>query len=136
MKLEIGMYVRTKYGIAKITDIICGQDVKFDNDSIFDDEDMKKLHEYDGISKNDYFFKKEVTKASFNITDLICEGDYINGLKVFKDDIYDFLYVQCIDGDGNLYCESITKKSFINNIKSIVTKEQMEQESYKVNNER
>ncbi len=36
------------------------------------------------------------------------------------------------DGDGEFYQESITKQSFIDNIKSIVTHEQMEQMAYKV----
>lgn len=126
MKLEdikVGQYVRTKYGIAKITDIICGQDVKFDNDSIFDDEDMKKHHEYDGISKNDYFFKQEVTKASFNIIDILEVGDYVNGSKVHK--IGNCLTI-ILDTEENI--------SWINpdDIKSIVTHEQMEQMSYKL----
>lgn len=52
-------------------------------------------------------------------------------IKVIDEEL-DFLYVQSFDLDGNFYQTSITKKSFIDNIKSIVTKEQFEQMSYKV----
>lgn len=53
-------------------------------------------------------------------------------LEVYYDEELDYLYIEHIDGDNNLYCESIRKQSFINNIKAIVTKEQMEQMSYKI----
>ena len=125
MKLEIGMYIRTKTGIAKITDIICGQDVKFDNDNIFEDDDLKQHHRYDGISANGYFFTHDVVKVSNNIIDLIQVGDYVNGSKVIdivENDVYvsNFYEEQCIG--------QVSKK----NIKSIVTKEQIESIKYEV----
>lgn len=110
MKLEVGMYVRTLNGIVKIDKI---------KDSVMIDTEGK-MHFGDFI------------KASYNIIDLIEAGDYINGQRVYYDEELDYLYVQCIDGDGNLYYESITKQSFIDNIKSIITKEQFEEMSYKV----
>lgn len=41
-------------------------------------------------------------------------------------------YIRSCDANGEFYQESITKQSFIDNIKSIVTHEQMEQMAYKV----
>lgn len=122
MKLEVGMYCRyknfqNKVKIDKIYEII-----KADETVIYD----FILLERDGLLECD------VIKSSFNIIDLIEVGDYINGQKVYYDEELNYLYVQCIDGDNNLYYESIMKQSFINNIKSVVTHEQMEQISYKL----
>jgi hypothetical protein len=139
MKLEVGMYVRTKCGIAKITDIICGQDVKFDNENIFEDNDDKTHHMYDGISKNDYFFQHEIVgEPSFDIIDLVREGDYVNGEKVIalKKDI----------SERNIHfnskkCNIFTDYSLAENwyfgiedkdIKSIVTKEQYKNIEYRI----
>lgn len=62
MKLEVGMYVRTKNGeIGKIRAIIDGL--------VF-------------INTNQYY--STVTKASHNIIDLIEVGDYVNGYYVSK----------------------------------------------------
>lgn len=123
LDLKVGMYCRyhnfqNKVKIAKIKGIQ-------EADEVF-------LYDYISFDNDEGELETNIIKASDKLIDLICEGDYINGMEVFKDDEYDFLYVQCIDGDGELYCESITKQSFINNIKSIVTKEQFEKMSYKV----
>ena len=126
MKLEEGMYVRTETGIAKITDIICGQDVKFDNDNIFENDGLKQHHRYDGISTGDYFFKHDVIKISNNIIDLIEVGDYVNGLVVTR---------ICFDEEtGERYLNMYGSISDWNNedIKSIVTKEQFESMKYEV----
>ncbi len=60
--------------------------------------------------------------ASDNITDLIKIGDYVNG-ELVSDVTGDYLRV----GE-----ESITKFYLKNNIKSIVTKEQFEENSYAI----
>lgn len=115
MKLEVGMYARTLNGIVKIDKI---------KDNVMKDT-------------KGYLHYGDFVKASFNVIDLIESGDILvddtnRKLEVYYDEELDYLYVQCIDGDGNLYYESIRKQSFINNIKAIVTKEQMEQMSYEV----
>lgn len=75
MKLEVGMYVRTKDGrIDKIEDIR--------NDFIY-------------IENSDYGYRKDYFKASHNIIDLIEEGDYVNGWKVQE---LDELWEYDIDG--------------------------------------
>lgn len=125
MKLDLkeGMYIRYiptigeyTQKISKITNI---KNCMLDMCYILDNKEEVYSSHFD-----------DIIKASDKLIDLICEGDYIDGMKVFRDD--DFLYVQCIYGDGELYCESITKQSFIDNIKSIVTKEMFDQMSYKV----
>ncbi len=137
MKLEVGMYVRTKCGIAKITDIICGQDVKFDNDNIFEDNDDKTHHMYDGISKNDYFFKHEILgEPSFNIIDLIKVGDILE----INEEKYEVIYDESYEKLGILIpsrkelsirhsaLEYVFKKYEV----AIVTKEQFESMEYRI----
>lgn len=68
MKLEIGMYVRTKRG--KI-----GQIVRINKDSVA--IEFNKMWQ-------DQIRLENIIKASFNIIDLIKEGDYVNGKKVYS----------------------------------------------------
>lgn len=118
MKLEVGMYVRTKRGqIGKI--ITIGRD----NIAI----EFNKMWQ-------DIISMENVIKASFDIIDILEVGDYANGYKVTK-----------IGGtyhgrkDRAIYCDyqqnEKTKKWIMiydDEIKSIVTHEQMEQMAYKV----
>lgn len=104
MKLEPNMYVRTLNGIIKID--------KIQNDVMKDTKG--------------YLHYGDFTKASHNIIDLIQVGDYVNGLLVTR------------------ICEDIeTNEKYINlfgsvseweeeDIKSVITHEQMEQMAYKV----
>ena len=134
MKINKDMYVRTKTGIAKITDIICGQDVKFDNDNIFEDDDLKQHHRYDGISANGYFFTHDVVKVSNNIIDLIEVGDYVNGFKVYEVDRV-CCRITLNGGDvGNEFRLTYLRPALGKNmgIKTILTKEQYENNCYKV----
>lgn len=108
MKLEVGMYIRTKYGI--ITKIIDNRDNVI-------------------IKTDDYttHLRSEVIKASNNVIDLIEVGDIITyefptGLGILK---YENVTVL-----ENLL--DILKNSDEYTILSIVTKEQFESMSYKV----
>lgn len=115
MKLEVGKFVRTKDGeIHKIKSI---------NDEYI---------EYENGFGVPYELKEYIVKTSYNIIDILEEGDYVNGQRIYYDEELDFLYVQSFDADGEFYQESITKNSFIDNIKSVITHEQMEQMAYKV----
>ena len=108
MKLEVGMYVRTKNnGIAKI---------KSFHSNIYDDY-ICISHCFDLVRK------KEITRASHNIIDLIEVGDYVNGYKVAHTTKSLLGFEDGQDGDWYLSNE---------NIKSIVTKEQFESMSYKM----
>ncbi len=124
MKLEVGMYVRNDNGIiGKIYEKIGDMFTYKDSNRDYITYDL--LH-------------SEIIKASYNIIDILEVGDYVNGEKViaFKKDI----------PERNIYfnskkCNIFTDYSLVEDwyfgiedkdIKTIVTKEQMEQMAYKV----
>lgn len=115
MKIEEGMYVKTNKG------------------------EIKKIFQYDEQKNNLMWctlnrcatIKSSIIKASYNIIDLVEKGDYVNGYKVLEivkgfKVLVDKLELNT--SDGNYYL-----KSFSNNqIKIILTKEQYENNCYKV----
>lgn len=118
MKLEVGQFIRTNDGYINKIEKVNQFNVLVDGRYLFGE----KLN----IPNN------EITKSSYNIIDILEVGDYVNGQKVYYDEELDFLYVQSFDANGEFYQESITKQSFIDNIKSVITHEQMEQMEYKI----
>ena len=122
--MNVGDYVRTKsYGIKKIY----GFSSTLEEDFIDCDYDK-----YQRVLIN----KKEIIKSSPNIIDLIEENDYINGLKVCKNK-YGELYTSYVyyGGDIGKMSEIYTtwlKDYNIDDIYSLVTKEQFEIMQYKV----
>lgn len=117
-KINIDMYIRTKDGIIAKVDYI-------DDNTIFFDKDLYRTY---GDSIN--FLEKDnlekIVKASYNIINVLEVGDYVNGLIVAR-----------ISEDNE------TKKKYINlygsiceweneDIKSVITHEQIEQMAYKV----
>ena len=106
MELKEGMYVRTTKGIGKIEQVI--------------DTDDKYRYVID-ISKI-YIFNDDdiLSEPSFDVIDLVREGDYINGNKV------------CLITDENIYTqdEQIIYAKDSLRIKSILTREQYESMSY------
>ena len=108
MKLEVGMYIRTKNGIInKITSI-------------------KNLDERACLLNGFYINKDAIKKASYDIIDILEIGDYVNGSPIcsFKTDEKDRIWI---------YTDSNYKYGYLENeIKTIVTHEQMEQMAYKV----
>lgn len=123
MKLEVGMYVRTKHnGIGKIVEYI-NDPTHYFYKCYKLDRDCDNCEEY--ITKADV-----IEEPSHNIIDLIEVGDYVNGYKVsFKDNDYK-PFVQCDypvqEGTTNHY------RFYEEAICSIVTKEQYESMAYKV----
>lgn len=126
MKLEVGMYARTKKGyICKIINI---------ND--FREPSMKYGVEVNYLKDVMFIGDDDVVKASYNIIDILEEGDFVNGSEVL-----DFEY-KLIKGNDNFtnfavvtencYLENTDSWIIEKNIKSIVTHEQMEQMAYKV----
>ncbi|MDD7592538.1 MAG: hypothetical protein PUJ92_06070 [Bacilli bacterium] len=107
MKLEVGMYVRLKREIGKVTRIY----ERTDGNMVFD------------IGRYQYYFT-EIKKASYNIIDLIEVGDYVNGHRVEEIDFEN----EEIFTDSEYYCGIVE----FCNIKSVITHEQMEQMAYKV----
>ena len=119
MKLEVGMYVRTKRdGIGRIISLSIGEE----DDCCFIELPNRRT----GIKE------RNILKASHNIIDLIEVGDYVNGYRVD--------YIENTNANNNfilqrIFCEEYEKdlysKSFKpSDIKSIVTKEQFESMKY------
>ena len=108
MKLEVGMYVRTKEGnIEKICAI--------EGKHIYTNEDYLSWYNLCAISK-----------ASHNIIDLIEVGDYVNGHKITTiNEMTPIVYAE----DEQGYLIKIIPKE---DIETIVTKEQFETMAYKV----
>lgn len=105
MKLELreNMYVRTKKG------------------------NIYKFETNNSMAKNGA--KKYMVKANYNIIDILEEGDYVNGERIIN------IIPEDICGNEILDNQHIFTKDgeiFENEIKSIITHEQMEQMAYKV----
>ena len=112
MEISVGMYVRTNDGkIIKVNS--------------YNPQENNPLWE---TLNGEVRMKGQISKASYDIIDLIHVGDYINGKYVDE--------VAFVDGDYYIK----TKVSNTNNydylpahsIKSIVTKEQFEQIQYRI----
>lgn len=108
MKLELkeNMYYRTYSGsINKITSI-------------------KDYNEREYLLNGFYINKDTIKKASYNIIDILEVGDYVNGHRVEEINFED----EEIFTDSEYYCGIVE----FCNIKSVITREQMEQMAYKV----
>lgn len=122
MKLEVGMFFRTKAGTINKIDSFTEDksEFYFNTKSIFSDGECLG---------SKWGYTKDIIKASFNVIDLIEVGDYVNGQIVTqiipnnrKKEPSTMIYTG-INYFVGLYNEDI---------KSIVTHEQMEQISYKL----
>ena len=130
MKLEVGMYVRfkDKRQIEYIRKI-----VKIPKDNRYASLYLDKEANYScGLSS------KNVIKASFDIIDLIEVGDYVNGYKVeeVNNNLKEHKGI-CNSLDTYLWAVNDLDEFeeiviFENDIKSVITHEQMEQMAYKV----
>lgn len=114
MKLEEGMYVRTKKGIAKILGRI-NDPTDFYHKMLITDKFLK-IH-----GDTEYIHDLDIVKASENIIDLIEVGDYVNGYKVKITNPYMIVL-------DNYNFKAIENKD----IKSVVTKEQFNSAKYEV----
>lgn len=131
MKLEVGTYVRTKYG--QILKVINIRECEVEGNEYYFDEILNRNgeKEYDDNVLYEGELNK-IPKSSFDIIDLVQVGDYVNDLKItlinepsLGNDYKRVLYAE--DRSGYLI------ESFDNDdIKSIVTREQFEAMSYKV----
>ena len=112
MKLEVGQFVRTKDGYIS-------QYKYYDTTNAY----MEKLL---CIPLNNGTFAniEDIVKASYNIIDLIEEGDYVNGHRVEEINFEN----EEIFTDSEYYCGVVE----FNDVKSVITHEQMEQMAYKV----
>ncbi|MBQ4263118.1 MAG: hypothetical protein IJB83_02600 [Bacilli bacterium] len=135
MKLEVGMYVRTKNG--SIDKIIDTTEEWYELEGDEDEKPYKiyKLNHYYYDDEFDedtkWFLERFFVKASHNIIDILEVGDYVNGYYVTTGSksggcSLGSIYIAEIDGLG------LHKKLYEKDIKSIVTKEQFEVMQYKV----
>ena len=123
MKLEAGQFVRTSYGIRKCEIVDDDGTYKF-NDEIYN----KYGDAFVWLDEDE--LEKYISKASYNIIDLIKHKDIILGKdgkiyqcwKVYKD--YVFTYSKNKQG------QTITLVDY--QIDKVLTKEQFEQMAYKV----
>lgn len=128
MKLEEGMYVRTKYGIFKIRKIT--KDLaywKHEKRVIELDRNIPKYNYRFSFYKDESLFKG--AKFKDNIIDLIEPGDYVNGeLVTSAEDVYttDNIYIgrEVIINHSDVIIEE--------DIETIVTKEQFSAMEYRL----
>lgn len=113
MKLEVGMYVRTLDGISKVIEV----------------RDSNVVGRFVNEDGNIYFMNEIMCAPSFNVIDLVEEGDYVNSMKVNNIAIEDGLIYLHMDADE---CLHETTMLTGDNIESIVTKEQFGEIKYRV----
>lgn len=112
MKLEVGQFVRTKDGIIdKVT-------IDYNGHCASPNCECKHI----SCAKN-YYDEDTVTKASYNIIDILEIGDYVNGNEIYK---------ISWDSLGLILETTDFFKLREKDIKSVITHEQMEQMAYKV----
>lgn len=115
MKLEVGMYVRTKDGYIS--------QYKY-----YDTTNMGKILCIP-LSNRTFANIEDIVKFSYNIIDLIEVGDYVNGYKIGYID-------NCKGAMREFYYDYENPKEDVGNweeeIKSVITHEQMEQMSYRI----
>ena len=121
--LNVGMYIRTKDGI--IDKVIIDYNGHCANPNC--------KHKHISCAKN-YYDEDKIVKASYNIIDILEEGDYVNGSKVIDISIIGkdkekWVWVEQMEDTDNKYGDDYVG---YNNeqIKSIVTKEQFESMEY------
>lgn len=142
MKLEVGKWCRTKKGT--IFKIIGGNvdmweiDIDYSYLSKCENEDYNSY----AYNKNNSLFEDLVVKDRFDIIDILEVGDYVNGKEVIEiyqagnkfkgSSMYSFKE-KTIELDNDNY-ETIPQDCLLTNedIKSVITHEQMEQMAYKV----
>lgn len=123
MKLEVGMYVRLENDVEDIVII----------NKIANVFETTILTENDGSIYQGEYTKENVVKASYDIIDLIEVGDYVNRYPVTailssNNKVYE-IQVKRPNNRTGVWIKRIRNNE---DIKSIVTKEQFEQISYKL----
>ena len=118
MELKVGMYVRTKKGIRRVTEY-----TKHESWGYI----VKVLGQYSCYTHTSNGELSDVIKASHNLIDLIEEGDYVNGDKVTEE------MIKMRDEQG-VFGLPDKHRVFIDEIKvkNIVTKERFNSVKYEV----
>lgn len=129
MKLEIGKFIRTPYGIRKIVNITKDDGYGKPKVRVIElDRHLNTPYKFDYIFYTDENVIKKC-KASYNIIDILEVGDYVNGSKVVEVDFdaEEEKYIRIDKAQDGL--KTILRN---NDIKSIVTKEQFENMEYRI----
>lgn len=128
MKLEVGMYVRLQNDVENIVII----------NKIANVFETTILTENDGSIYQGEYTKENVIKASYNIIDILECGDII---KLFMEDdideedtnIFELIAINYNDNEIGVFNSDFQIEFFpIENLREILTHEQMEQKAYKV----
>lgn len=117
-EIKVGEYIRTKDGI--IDKVIIGYNGKCNNPNC----NSKHIS-----CKNNYYDEKNIIKHSEYIIDLIEEGDYVNGHRVksvYLDGVTKYIKLD------NSYEDRKGIRTYSEDIKSILTKQQFSNIEYKV----
>lgn len=126
MKIEVGEYVRDKYGEIHIV-------YKVEKDIVYCDKPKMENPPFDTYGCRYYDNRADILKHSFNIIDLIEKGDYVNGYRV----------VETMENmqTGTIHLEMTSDYTnpeigdctiYNKDIKTILTKEQFESMEYEV----
>jgi hypothetical protein len=129
MKLEIGKFIRTPYGIRKIVNITKDDGYGKPKVRVIElDRHLNTPYKFDYIFYTDENVIKKC-KTSYNIIDILEVGDYVNGSKVVEVDFdaEEEKYIRIDKAQDGL--KTILRN---NDIKSIVTKEQFENMEYRI----
>ena len=115
MKLELkeNMYVRTKDGI--IDKVI----IDYNGHCVSPNCECKHIS-----CAKDYYDEDKIVKASYNIIDILEVGDYVNGKKIYSLGLTIGILNTINFEDGTF--------TIAEDIKSVITHEQMERMAYKV----
>lgn len=125
MKLEIGKFIRTPYGIRKIVNITKDDGYGKPKVRVIElDRHLNTPYKFDYIFYTDENVIKKC-KTSYNILDILEIGDYVNGYYV-EDVLKTFVNVAV----GSNYFQSPT--IYEKDIKSVITHEQIEQMEYRI----
>jgi hypothetical protein len=128
MKLEVGMYVRTKCGLIAKIQSVNEYKIALINTCCERQEDKYFMFPNEGKIY-------EIVKSSSNIIDLIEEGDYVNGYLVvgIEKDNFGELYVQVGHIANNQYQDVYVDNTIdLQDIKEVLTKEQYNANIYKL----
>lgn len=118
--LKIGEYTRINGKIGKVKDIVL-------NSNNYEDSGIYLENEKFILGKEEIY----KLKSSYNIIDLIEEGDYVNGYKVL--DILKGFKILVDKLELNTYDGNYYLKQFTNNqIKTILTKEVFKANEYRM----
>lgn len=127
MKLEVGKFIRTPYGIRKIVNITKDDGYGKPKVRVIElDRHLNTPYKFNYIFYTDENVIKKC-KADYKIIKILEEGDYVNGYPIYEIVEYEDDTRAIVIDDDN---KSIIWES--EDIKSVITHEQMERMAFKV----